>query len=108
MKITKSQLKRIIKEEMEAVLHEGFVEHTEDDYVRVKEALRKDKELWRIGQSWGERAEAIIAGLEHPEGHRYKCWGGLSQVVETRHSHGNYGRADVGVTWAAVEAEDEQ
>jgi hypothetical protein len=109
MKITKSQLQQIIKEEMEAALREGFVgPPEEDDYARVKEALRKDKELWQISQSWGKRAKVIIEGLEHPEGHRYECWGHLSRDVEATHAYDDYGRAEVGVTWAVVEVGDEQ
>ena len=109
MKITKSQLKQIIKEETEAVLNEGFVGPPEkDDYARVKEALRMDKELWQISAEWGKRVKAIIDGLEHPEGHRYECWGHLSRGVEARHAYDNYGRAEVGVTWAVVEGKDKQ
>ena len=109
MKITKSQLKQIIEEEMEAVLREGFAgPPEEDDYARVKEALEKDKELWQISQSWGKRAKAIIEGLEHPEGHGYKCWGDSSRHVEARHAYDDYGHALVGVTWAVVEVGDEQ
>ena len=109
MKITKSQLQQIIKEEMEAALREGFVGPPEkDDYARVKEALRIDKELWQISAEWGKRAKVIIEGLQQPEGHRYQCWGDISRGQHVEHRDGNYANAGVTVTWAVVEGEDKQ
>ena len=103
MKITKSQLKQIIKEEVESTLNEASeaVAPGEDDHALVTEALKKDEDLTRLAAEWAKRAKAIIDGLEQPEGHSYKCWA-LSRKVDTGHSHDSYALARVFVTWAKI------
>ena len=104
MKITKSQLKQIIKEELEGALNEAPQDPPrpgEDDHALVTDALKKDEDLTRLAAAWAKRAEAIINGLEHPEGHSYKAWA-LGRKVDTGHSHDWYALARVFVPWAKI------
>ena len=61
MKITKEQLKQIIKEELEAVMAEETIEEDADDYKRRREECSKmhpdDRDKWQECMDHGRMEE---------------------------------------------------